>query len=221
MTRMTLGDAFNRRKKLGADLQTWVNRLSQSGTDSRSFRTPAIEGDGAFTPEPGTEKVHTRHYTIEECRQRIDEIVTEDRALAMRISLTNQEARATIEDLDGTERELSIPELLVLKSDIIPKLEMAARAVPTRADNVSVYDEGEGFVRHRSIKKVERTKQTMSDKGMKIEETETIGYDVKEITDYGIAQRTSWNMVDRIQDFAQRVKQAINRANKTELIELG
>jgi hypothetical protein len=216
----TLGDAFNRRKKLGADLQTWINRLHTSGSDGRAFRTKAVEGDGAFAPEPGSEKVRTRHYTIEECRTRIAEIIAEDRDLAMRISLTNQQAKAEIEDLDGQSRELSIPELLVLKADIIPKLEQAARAVPTRAEGVNVIEQREGAVRHRSIKQLEQKKQTMSDKGMKIEETEIIGYDVVETTDYGIAQRDAWNEVDRIQEFAQRVKQAINRANKAELVEL-
>ncbi len=217
---MALGDAFNRRKKLGADLQTWVNRLHQSGTETRSYRTRSIEADGAFEPEPGSEKVRSRHYTVEECRERIRAIITEDQELALRISLTNQQARAEVEDLDGATRELSIPELLVLKTDIIPKLEMAARAVPTRADGVNVFEEGTAFVRHRSIHKVERKKETMSDKGMKVEEIEVIGYDVKETTDYGIHQRESWNEVDRIQDFLQRVKQAINRANKTELVDL-
>jgi hypothetical protein len=218
--KLTLGDAFNRRKKLGADLQTWINRLHTSGSDGRAFRTKAVEGDGAFVPEPGSEKVRMRHYTIEECRARIAEIIDEDRDLAMRISLTNQQAKAEIEDLNGLTRELSIPELLVLKADIIPKLEQAARAVPTRAEGVNVIERTDTAVRHRSIKQLEQKKQTMSDKGMKIEETEIIGYDVVETTDYGIPQREAWNEVDRIQEFAQRVKQAINRANKADLVDL-
>jgi hypothetical protein len=218
--RMTLGDAFNRRKKLSADLETWNNRLRSAASDGRAFRCKAIEGDGAFDPEPGSEKVRKRHYTIEEARERIREILREDQELAMRISLTNQQARAEIEDLDGNRRELSIPELLVLKADIIPKLEAAARAVPTRADGVNVFERGDGWVRHRAITKIEKKKQTMSDKGMKVEEVVTEGYDVIETTDYGIPQREAWNEIDRIQDFAQRVKQAINRANKTDLVDL-
>lgn len=218
--KLTLGDAFNRRKKLGADLQTWINRLHTAGTDARAFRTKAIEGEAAFVPEPGSEKLRERHYTIQECRSRIAEIIAEDRDLALRISLTNQRAKAEIEDLDGLTRELSIPELLVLKADIIPKLEQAARAVPTRAEGVNVFERGDTFVRHRTIKQLDQKKQTMSDKGMKIEENEIIGYDVVETTDYGILQRDAWNEVDRIQEFAQRVKQAINRANKAELVEL-
>jgi len=29
-----------------------------------------------------------------------------------------------------------------------------------------------------------------------------------------------WNAIDRVQEYQQRVKQAINRANKTELVTL-
>src|SRR5438445_13788347 len=112
---LRLGDAFNRRKKLGADLTSWINRLQHAGVTRRSYRTKAIEGNGAFTPEPGSEKTTTRHYSIEECREKIQEILAEDRSLALRISLTNQRARAEVEDLDGKSREYSIPELLVLK----------------------------------------------------------------------------------------------------------
>jgi hypothetical protein len=115
---------------------------------------------------------------------------------------------------------LSIPELLVLKGDAIPKLEQAARAVPLRADDVGVYDSGEGWVRYRIVKKVERKRETFSDKGLKVEEVELLGHDVVEVTDFGVARREQWDAIDRIGEFAQRVKQAINQANKAELAEL-
>jgi hypothetical protein len=217
---MTLGDGFNRRKKLAADLQTWIARLSQAGATRRSYRTKAIEGTEAFTPEPGSEKTTTRHYTVDECRQKIRDIIAEDRTLALRISLTNQRARAEVEDLDGNKRDHSIPELLVLKDDIIPKLEQAARAVPLRADGVNVIETGAGFVRHRLVTKVERKKETFSDKGLKAEEMVTLGHDIVETPDYGLPSREMWNEIDRIQEFLQRVKQAINRANKSELVDL-
>jgi hypothetical protein len=64
---MTLGDAFNRRKKLGADLQSWIGRLGLAGTERRTYRTSALEGDAGYRPDPGTEKVSTRQYTVQEC----------------------------------------------------------------------------------------------------------------------------------------------------------
>jgi hypothetical protein len=217
---MTLSDAFNRRKKLAADLQSWIQRLSQAGVERRDYRTKSIEGDGAFTPEPGSEKSTHRHYTIEECKTRIDELLREDRELALRISLTNQRAKAQVTDLDGTVREMTIPELLVLKNEIIPKMEQVARATPTRADGVNVFEEGDGYIKHCTIKKVERKKETLLEKGLKMEEVITEGYDVVEHTDYGLPRREVWNEIDRIQEFAERVKQAISEANKTELIEM-
>lgn len=217
---MTLGDAFNRRKKLAADLAAWIGRLQASGAVRRSFRTKTIDGERPFVAEPGSEKTSTRHYTVDECRARIDEIVAEDRSLALRISITNQRARAEIEDLDGQTRAYSIPELLVIKDDTIPKLEQALRAVPVRADNVSVFEKADDFVKHRTVVKVERKRETFSDKGLKAEEMELLGYDVVEITDFGLGSRDMWNAIDRVQEYQQRVKQAINRANKTELVTL-
>ncbi|WP_245646363.1 hypothetical protein [Nocardiopsis trehalosi] len=217
---MTLGDAFNRRKKLAADLQSWINRLGLAGTERRTYRTAVLDGDDAYRPQPGTEKSTARAYTIEECRARIDEILAEDETLALRISRTNQQARAEIEGLDGTVRTLSIPELLVLKSDIIPKLEQAARAVPLRADDVGVIDSGDSWIRYRTVRRIERKRETFSDKGLKIEEMQLLGHDVVEVTDYGLPRRGQWDEIDRIGEFAQRVKQAINRANKTELADL-
>lgn len=217
---MTLGDAFNRRKKLASDLRSWLNRLGLAGTERRSYRTAGLEGDDAYRPEPGTEKATTRAYTVPECRERIAAILAEDEELALRISRTNQRARAEIEDLDGRVRTLSVPELLVLKDDVIPKLEQAARAVPLRADDVGVYDSGDDWIRYRTVKRVERKRESFSDKGLKIEEVELVGYDIAEVTDYGLPRRSQWDEIDRIAEFAQRVKQAINRANKTELVEL-
>jgi hypothetical protein len=217
---MTLGDAFNRRKKLEADLQSWIQRLSQAGQDRREYRARAIEGDGAFVPEPGSEKTSTRHYTIEECQERIKALLAEDQDLALRISLTNQRARARVVDLDGQERDLTVPELLVLRNEIIPKREQVARATPVRAEGVNVVSQDEASIRYRTIKKIERKKETLSEKGLKVEEVVTEGYDVVEVTDYGLPRRQTWDEVDRIQEFAERVKQAVNEANKTELVEL-
>ena len=44
---MTLGDAFNRRKKLGSDLQAWINRLGLAGTQAinQANKTELVELD--------------------------------------------------------------------------------------------------------------------------------------------------------------------------------
>lgn len=217
---ISLGDGFNRRKKLGADIQTWINRLSGAGATKRRFRTLAIEGEGAFAPVPGTDRTTERHYSIEECHEKLQGLLSEDRLLARRISLTNQKATAVVTDLDGVEREMTIPELLVLRNDLIPKLEQVARAVPRRAEGVSVYETGEGWVKHRKIDKLEEVKETLTEKGHKVQEKRTIGYDVAETTDYGLPVRDAYNEIDRIQEFSERVKQAIQEANKHPLVDL-
>jgi hypothetical protein len=217
---MTLGDAFNRRKKLDADIQSWINRLTQAARDHREYVTKNLEGPDAYKPEPGTEKIVPRHYTIEECQRKLQELISEDQQLALRISLTNQKARATLQCLDGTLREMSVPELIVLKTDIILKMEKAARAVPTRVESMGVFEEGPTYVKQRSVTKIEKKKETLLEKGLKLEETVVTGYRIEENTEYGILQRQAWDEIDRIQEFAQRVKQAINEANKTELIDM-
>lgn len=115
---------------------------------------------------------------------------------------------------------MTVPELLVLKNDIVPKLEQAARSLPTRPENVSVYESGAGLIRHRAVKKIERKKETLTDKGMKVEDVILEGYEITETTSYGRPQREVWNQIDRIQEFGQRVQQALNETNKTELVEL-
>lgn len=217
---MTLGDAFTQRKKLDASITSWTNRLGQAGQDHRSYFAKKIEGEGAFQPEPGSEKISQRHYTIEECRRKLDELIAEDEELALRISMTNQIARATVRGMDDVEKEYTVPELLVLKNDIVPKMEAVARAVPTRPDGVNVFEQGSGYIRQRDIRKIEERKESFSDKGLKIEEKSLVGYQVEETTQYGVPQREAWDSIDRIQDFAERIKQAIHQANKTELVAL-
>jgi len=217
---MNLGDGFNRRKKLGADLEQWINRLQQSGQDRCHYRTKTIEGGEAFSPEEGSKRVTTRHYTIEECRAKIDELLAEDQELALRISLTNQQASAELEDLEGNTRTLTVPELLVLKNDIIPKLEQVARSRPIQANGVNVFEESDEAIKYRQVTEVSRSKETITDAGHKVEEKIIEGYDIVETTDYGLPQREVWNEVDKVKEFAQRVKQAISQANSTELVPL-
>ena len=149
----------------------------------------------------------------------IDEMLVR-RGLRLGLASIELPDRAQVIDLDGTQREFTVPELLVLKNEVIPRLEEIARATPTSAVGVNIFDRGQGFIRHREIARVERKKETVTDKGLKIEDRVIEGYDVREVTDYGLPAREVWNEVDRIQEFAERVKQAVQEANKTELVEL-
>lgn len=220
MSIITLGDAFNRRKKVGAELEKWIMRLSLAGQNKKEWFTKSIDGKSAFDPEPGSMKETTRHYNIEECQAKIAELIVEDETLAMRISLTNQVAEGTITDLDGNERTLTIPALLVLRNEIIPKLEQIARSVPTRSENVNVIEKEDDKVVHRTVTRMEKKRETITDKGHKVEEREVTGYRIIDITEYGVEKRDQYDEVDRIQAYAASVKQAINDANKTELVEL-
>ncbi|MFX1255924.1 MAG: hypothetical protein ACFFCZ_30235 [Promethearchaeota archaeon] len=218
---MNLGDAFGRRKQIDAELERWINRLQLAGRDSLHYETKAIEGEGKFEATPGSSKEYTRVYTIEECLEKINALIKEDQELALRISLTNQLAKAKLIDLDGTERELTIPELLVLKNEIEPKREKAARAIPIQAKGVEVIEKREEYTKWRSIKPMYKRQQELSEKGHKIENEYIDHYKIEEVLDYGYLERKVYDEVDKIHIWLQRIKKAINEANKTELVELG
>lgn len=214
---MTLGDAFSRRKQIQAELEGWINRLRLAGIDTSKYQTKSIEGETKFNPIPGTIKEFKRNYTIEECRGKIDELIKEDQNLALRISLTNQKAKAILIDLDGTERELTIPELLVLKNDIAPKLEKAAQAIPKLPNGVEIIESTDEFIKWRAVRPIYKMKQSLSEQGHKIENEYIDYYEVDEMTDYGFPERKVYDQIDKIHDWQHRLKEAINQANKTEL----
>ena len=217
---LTLGDGFSRRKQIEAELESWINRLRLAGRETVSYQTKKIEGENKFEPTPGTKKVYERNYTIEECQDKIQELIERDRKLALRISLTNQKAQATMIDLDGNEVTLTIPELLVLKNDIAPKLERAAQSIPKLATGVEVMEETDDYIKWRTIYPYYKKKQSLSEQGHKIEEEYIDYYSVEEVSDYGVADRKVFDEIDKIHGWQQRLKEAINQANKTELIEL-
>jgi hypothetical protein len=218
---MNLGDAFSRRKQIDAELENWLARLRLAGRDTLQYRTASIENKDNLVPIPGSKKEFKRTYSIEECLDKIKALVEEDRKLALRISLTNQKARSRLVDLDGAEKDLTIPELLVLKNDIAPKLENMARAIPIKAKGVEVTSEAKAAMKWRNINKVERPVQELSDKGHKIENQKVDYFQIDEVTDYGYDERKVFDDIDKIHLWLQRVRNAINDANKTELIELG
>jgi hypothetical protein len=216
---MNLGDAFTRRKQIDAEIQNWINRLSLAGQDSKIYQTKRIEGDQKFVPIPGNMKTYARNYTIEECQERIKTLIDEDRQLARRISLTNQIAVGNLLDLDGKEKKLNIPELLLLRNEIGPKLENAARAIPKKATGVEIVKQDANSMNWRSIEPYYKHSQELSDKGHKIEKEYIDFYTITEVTDYGKHEREIFDETDKIHAWLERIKNAINEANKTELVE--
>ena len=140
--------------------------------------------------------------------------------MALRISLTNQKAKAKIIDLEGNEVELTIPELIVLKNNIAPKLENAAQAIPKLAKGVEILETTDKQTKWRTIYPVYKKKQSLSEQGHKIEEEYIDYYNVEEITDFGQDERQVFDYIDKVHAWQHRLKEAINQANKTELLEL-
>lgn len=216
---LTLGDAFSRRKQIESEIENWLNRLRLAGTETIKFNTNSIEGD-KFDPIPGSPKNYTRDYTIQECVSTLERLINEDKTLALRISLTNQLAKAKLVDLDGTEREYSVPELLVLKNDIAPKLEELQRAIPIRAQGVDIIEQKEDSIKYRIIKETKKSVQEMGEKGQVITNTITDFFTVEEKTDYGYNQRQVYDEIDNIHIWLVQLKDALNQANRTQLAEL-
>ncbi len=134
--------------------------------------------------------------------------------------MTNQKAKAKLIDLNGDEVELTIPELIVLKNDIAPKVEEASQSIPRAAKGVEVLESTNTILKWRSIFPVYKTKQSLSEQGHKIEKEYIDFYNVEENTDYGFDEREVFDEIDKIHTWQHRLKEAINQANKTELVEI-
>jgi len=217
---ITLSDGFSLRKAISSELETWMNRLRLAGRETTRYQAKEIEGMGKFKPIPGTNNEYPRHYTIEECNAKIKELIEEDRKLAMRISVTNQTAKAQMKDLEGNDVELTIPALLVLKNDIAPKLERAAQSIPKLNQNAEVMEKTSDYCQWRTVFPYYKTKQSLSEQGHKIEEEYIDYYNVEEVKDYGYDERRVNDEVDKIHEWQHRLKEAINQANKTPLVDL-
>lgn len=216
----TLGDGFSKRKQLESDIETWINRLRLAGRDTESYSTKNIQGTDKFIPIPGSKKTFRRNYTIEECRSKIQELIEDDRKLAIRISLTNQVAKAKLLDLDNDEKELTIPELLVLRNDIAPRLESMLRTIPLRSSGVNILEETEEFLKYRNVNKQMKRVQEMGEKGQVTTNDVIDFYNVEDVTDYGLPQRDIYDEIDKVHAYIVRIKEAINQANKTPLVVL-
>ena len=218
--KITLSDGFSLRKAIASELETWMNRLRLAGRKTNRYQSKEIEGDKKFTAIPGSLTEYPRHYTIPECNEKIKELIEEDRKLAMRISVTNQKAKALMKDLEGNDVELTIPALLVLKNDIAPKLERAAQAIPKLNQNAEVMEKTNDYCKWRTVFPYYKTKQSLSEQGHKIEEEYVDYYNVEEVMDYGYDERKVNDEIDKIHSWQHRLKEAINQANKTPLVDL-
>jgi len=216
----TIGDAFSRRREIGEEINAWTQRLTQAGRDFRRYRTKQIDNSKAnyMLPEEGTETIYKRVYTIKECVAKLNELIKEDMQLSLRISRTNAIAAANVMMLDGLEQKFSIPELLVFKNDIIPKLESIARAKPIRLD-IEFEEKENNILFARKIGKNFDKRKKIHEKNI-IEEKYIVDYSIEEITEYGLPKREVYDEIDEIQAFAKRVQRAINQANKTSLVIL-
>lgn len=219
MSEMNLGDAFTRRKALENEIVTWQRRLQLAGCneirydakDSSAEPTEAIDG---------TKREFNRSYSIKECLDKIKELIESDKELTIRISKTNQIAKAKMLDLDDNEVELTIPELIVLKNDILPKILETESYIPTAKEGMEVIKKEPNYSILREIhSNVKRTREINKD-GFQIEKEETVSYSIRRIEDFGYNQRDVNDRLDKIHAWEQRLKEAINQANKTILINL-
>lgn len=218
MNGMSLGDGFSQRKHLRSEFETWINRLSLSGKEETKFDVISILEKSSA--KAGTLKEFKRIFTIEECLEKLHNILKEDKELALRISLTNQIAKARLVSLDGEEEELTIPELIVLKNEIAPKLEEIERAIPVQNRDHEVTKEDVHYIKWREIKGVTKRVRELSKDGFQRDIDKTVGYKIREVTDYGFAERIIFDRIDRIQQYQHRLKEAINQANKTLLVQI-
>ena len=214
---MDLGYAFARRKQIQAEVQQWINRLALAGKDTYMYQVETLDGDKEKKLIPGTKKEYHRNYTIEEAQAKITGLLNEDRIIARRISLTNQIAKVKIIDLDGEEKVMTIPELLILRNEIAPKLEEAARAIPKLTVGVDVIDRTPTYIKWREIGPIVKYAEKISE-GFKITEEYVKAYNITEYVDYGKPEREIADQIDQIHEWLTRIKTAINTANKTELI---
>lgn len=220
MSEMNLGDGFSRRKQIQTLFSVWLNRLTLSGREEVRFTSTEL-GDSEDKAIAGSLKKFGRNFTIEECLRKLEELLKEDKQLAKQISLTNQQAKAPVEDLEGNIVELTIPELIVLKNDIIPKLEEITNSIPTQAGGVEIIKKLENkYIEWRTIKTLISRTRKVSKEGFQVDVDVIRGYDVKKVIDYGYSERKIMDRNDKIQAYVGRVKRAINEANKTLLINL-
>jgi len=214
---MNLGDGFNRRKQIASEIEKWIARLSLAGKNTIVYQTKSIN-EKELIPIPGSKREYLRNYSIEECRANIEELINEDRDLAIRISKTNQIAKAKLIDIDGKEKEMTIPELLVLKNEIAPKMERAIQSIPVMNSEAEIVEKTKNSIRTRTIEPSYLDVQELTEKGVRIDKRIVDFYNITESEDFGWDLRAKYDMADKISAWIERIRVAIAEANKTELI---
>lgn len=216
---MNLGDGFSRRKQIQGEFKTWINRLQLTGKDEVNYEVGELN-QKAGSATPGTLTKFKRVFTTEECIKKLKELLDQDKELALKISLTNQKAKAQIVDMEGKNVELTIPELIVLKNEIAPKLEEIYRSIPKRTTDKNVIEETDNYIKWRVIQAMVTRTREIGENNFQRDVDKVLGFKIKEVTDYGYTERKIFDKIDEIQKWQQRIKEAINQANKTLLVEL-
>lgn len=217
---MNLGDGFSKRKQIQNEFQIWLRRLSLAGKDETRFITKELGADENKAVK-GSLKKFIRNYTIDECLDKLTAFIKEDTELAHRISLTNQKAAVTMKNLDGEEVRLTIPELIVLKNNIAPKFVEIEDNIPRLTSGEEIIeDESKDFVKWRVIKAIIDKTREIGENGFQRDVEVVKGYNVREVKDYGYSERAIYDRKDNIAAWETRLKEAINQANKTLLVEL-
>lgn len=220
MSEMNLGDGFSRRKQIQSEFDVWLNRLSLAGREETHFSTKEL-GDSEENAVVGSLRKFGRNFSIEECLSKLDDLLEEDKTLAKRISLTNQQARAVVMNIEGNKLlTLTIPELIVLKNDITPKLNEIEEHIPQQTAGKEVLETKDKYIKWREIKTIISRTRKVSKEGFQMDVDVLKGYNVKEIVDYGYNERELLDRKDKLREWEGRLKKGINEANKTILINL-
>lgn len=222
---MTLGDGFTRRKQIQNDINKWLSRLRYAGREEIHYSVvDKSDIDISDNAIPGTVKEFKRAYSISECIEKIENLIEEDKILAKRISLTNQRAGAVMINLKGEEETLTIPELIILKNEIAPKILQLVSDIPTKQDDLhsleDVEDRGDKGVVWRKVNPITSRTRIMTDNNMYQDVDKIVQYNIKRVNDFGYSNRQIYDKEDKVNDWIHRIKEAINQANKTKLIEL-
>ena len=216
---LTLGDGFTRRKQIENEINTWLNRMGLSGRNDINYITESadLSEDKIVI---GTKRVHNRTFTTIECINKVKSLIEADKKMALRISLTNQTAKARMQDLEGNEVTLTIPELIVLKNEIAPKLKQMYATIPQQDMDNEIIEVKDDHIIWRVASANILRKKIINDKGFQEDISKISNYSVRIVEDYGRSARDIYEEKDKISAWEHRLKEAINQANKTPLIDI-